>query len=101
MKREIAEETGYYDIQSIEQLPVSAEYTRGSSSANYYGYYTLFFVQLGSLQQHDIGEHLTDKHDILWLTPEEIQNTITLPVHMYAWATYNNAYTGNGKLVNS
>jgi leucyl-tRNA synthetase len=105
--REIAEETGYTDLELVEQAEeqVHHEYFAHSKNKAWVAHTTLLYFKLKSdrRQEPALEEDEKGKFNVEWVTPETAQKEITDPLHKYVLArfTAHQAYTGDGLLRNS
>jgi len=107
--REITEETGYYDFDSIEKLGEAhsmfyADWKDKNYDTHIYGY----IIKLKSGKQKSVIEKETLKHTPNWVDSAEIEEKILQTkkdsrFSIYFWNKYlkPNAYTSNGVLVAS
>lgn len=106
-KREIAEETGYTDLELVEvaEERVHHEYFAHSKNTAHVAHTTLLHFRLASeartepqLEDNEVG-----KFTVEWLPASEAMAAVTDPLHSYALARFLApcAYTGDGLLCQS
>lgn len=107
LRREVLEETGFTDIESIRQIaPVgSGKAYRHTKNINQQGIGYYFEVVLASKQQvpSEVDE---GKHEIQWVAKEDVRELIDWSWQRDAWENYSSGgkpdfYVGEGILVNS
>ncbi|KND50872.1 MAG: leucyl-tRNA synthetase [Parcubacteria bacterium C7867-007] len=105
--REIAEETGYTDLELIERAEeqVHHEYFAHSKNKAFIAHTTLLHFRLKSdaqqptaLEDNEIG-----KFEVEWVTREQAIKEVKDPLHLYAFNKFamGMCYTGDGTLSNS
>lgn len=105
--REIAEETGYTDLEFVEQAEEQVHHSYFAFSKNQatIAHTTLLHFRLKSdkkeetkLEADEVG-----KFTVEWVEPEQARNEIHDDQHQYALARFTSygPYTGNGLLTNS
>ncbi len=102
--REIAEETGYIDLELIERAPeqVHHEYFAHSKGKAFIAHATLLHFRLKSEAHEEprLEEDEKGKFAVEWVTKEQAQKEVTDPLHSYAFSKFvlGNCYTGDGLL---
>lgn len=78
LKREIREETGYYDFKSIDQLgdPIEVDFFHWSKNINYLNKEQIFLIDLASLKQQEVVEKECNKHEMKWFSSEKVMSNI-------------------------
>lgn len=105
--REIAEETGYTDLELVEtaEEQVHHEYFAHSKNLECVAHTTLLHFRLTSdaHQEPRLEEDEKGKFEIEWLSKEDAIREVKDPLHRYALARFltPNAYGGDGLLRNS
>ncbi len=106
-QREIAEETGYTDLELIEVADeqVHHEYFAHSKGKAFVAHTTLLHFRLASDAQKEpaLEEDEKGKFEIEWVSFEDAMQEIKDPLHSYALTRFlrREAYTGDGILRNS
>ncbi len=107
MKREIEEETGYYDFESITEIPRSIKTSFGFRHTKQKNQKLIargYYVKLKSEQRRE-SEIEEGKHRMLWLSKEDVEKICNWPSQKETiWKHFINpdyVFAGNGKLVNS
>lgn len=105
--REIKEETGYTDITVVKKLGgrVQAEYNAAHKKENRVAITTGFYITLNSDTRVEISQEEQDNFDIYWMPRKEFLKTRMTNSELVHWKarldTTNDAYTGEGILINS
>jgi leucyl-tRNA synthetase len=105
--REIAEETGYTDLELVEraQEQVHHEYFAHSKGKAFVAHTTLLHFRLRSdaQQEPQLEEDEKGKFVVEWVTKEQAEKEVTDPLHNYAFSKFvlGNCYTGDGLLRDS
>ncbi|MDB5265859.1 MAG: leucyl-tRNA synthetase [Parcubacteria group bacterium] len=105
--REITEETGYADLELVEQADeqVHHEYFAFSKNKAWIAHSTLLHFKLKSEKQNEqaLEEDEKGKFTVEWVTPEVAAREIHDELHEYVLQRFTNyqPYTGNGLLRNS
>jgi leucyl-tRNA synthetase len=82
--KELKEETGYVDIASVEELGmVHSRFFHVPKQKNRFGHAHVMLVTLKSGEQIAVDAQEAAKHDLLWLTPEELGTFLTAASHQY------------------
>lgn len=74
VKREVIEETGYFDIKSITKVDcinVSRFYVEHKNQNREAVYYP-YLVELGSLDKRDVEEYEKKEHTCVWVPKDEL-----------------------------
>lgn len=105
-KREIREETGYVDVRLERVLggPVYAEYYAAHKNENRQAMSYPILFTLHSNKCEAVSAEEQDKHEVEWLTLEEIHNTEMACSELPIWLERlrgKDVYTGNGLMINS
>ncbi len=105
VKREVVEETGYTDIESVRKVSSTliTEGYRFTKNKNQRTVGCFYEVVLASDKQikSEIDE---GKHKIKWVSKDEVAELITWEGHAYAWGQYLNnttCFSGEGVMINS
>ena len=105
--REIAEETGYVDLELVEQAEERVHHSYFAFSKNQatIAHTTLLHFRLKSERMEDTKLEADEvgKFSVEWVAPEQARNEIHDDQHQYALARFTSygPYTGNGVLTNS
>jgi leucyl-tRNA synthetase len=104
--REIAEETGYTDVELIDQSEViHHHYFAASKNKQREIAATGLYFKLGSDKQKDtqLEKDEAGKFTVEWLTPAEAEARIGDPLHHYVFDRFirQQAYSGEGIMINS
>ncbi len=105
-KREIEEETGYNNIEFVKEiLPINHHYYAYNKKTAYEIESTglLFKLQDNNKVEAKLDEDEKDKFKVEWVTKEEITESVTDELHITTFTNLlnDNAYTGDGKMINS
>jgi hypothetical protein len=85
VERELLEETGYYDIESIIPIPAIniskffVEHKNQNREATYYPY----LVILNSLKQQEISEEEKQEHSLIWVLKDKLDEIDLFENHRY------------------
>ena len=101
--KEIREETGYKNMTIIKRLgTIHGKYFHVPKKANRIGHAPTFVVQLLDDSRDPVAEDESAKHELLWLTPEELKKFLTPLSHQTALSLHQTSlYSGYGILTNS
>lgn len=104
--REVKEETGYQSIKSVNYIPFEHidHFYAAHKGVNRLVYQKNIVVQLKDGEYIEPSEEEKEMFDIVWLTKEEMFETINLENHKYVFDTYlknGQPWTGDGVLINS
>jgi len=105
--REIAEETGYKDLELVERAEekVHHEYFAHSKGVAFTAHTTLLHFKLASdaQQEPQLEDNEKGKFVVEWVSREVAQKEVTDPLHSYAFNKFilGKGYTGDGLLRNS
>ncbi|TSC77557.1 MAG: leucyl-tRNA synthetase [Parcubacteria group bacterium Gr01-1014_24] len=76
--REITEETGYVNFKLIKKVGRShAKFYHVQKKENVFAHFTSFYFELLSGEQKKTSEEEKNKHDLVWLAPEAVENFLT------------------------
>lgn len=107
VRREVLEETGYSNIESIAPVTpiVAGKQYRHTKNKNQQGYTTFYEVILADDKKVP-SEADDGKHEIRWVNKDEVEALLTWSWHKDGWLHYLNAgdatmYLEEGVLVNS
>ena len=104
-RAEIEEETGYFNLKLIKTLGrYHSKFFHTPKNENRFGHFNTFYFELENGKQNEISKEEKEKHEILWLSPKEIEKFLTTESLRYRWNIlqgYKKIYTGRGILVNS
>jgi leucyl-tRNA synthetase len=83
--KEIHEETGYKNAKIIKKLGViHSKYYHEPKKKNRFGHAPTFYVELQNDEKDAISEEEAKKHELLWLTKDELKTFLTAVSHQYA-----------------
>jgi len=102
---EIMEETGYLHPKLVKVLPRShSKFYHVPKKVNRFAHFHNFYFELKDGAQKETSKEEKEKHDLVWLSPSEIEKFLTPEGHLHTWHTLLDieyAYEGEGILVNS
>jgi leucyl-tRNA synthetase len=105
LKRELEEETGYFNLKFIKRLGRRhAKFYHVPKKENRFGHFTYFHVQLENGEQKEISKEEKDKHDLVWISPEEMEKFLTSESNRDEWIKFQGnekPIIKNGILINS
>ncbi len=103
--REIAEETGYQNIEYIRELggTVHAKFYQTIKNENRFAHFTPILFKLKDGVRVETSEEEKAIHDFVWLTPKEFDSFVNYEDMRIIWdrVSKDSAYTGEGILNNS
>lgn len=103
--REIREETGYTSPELIRQIPgkIHSKYYSVENKVNRSVTYTVLLFKLKDASRAEVEQHEKERHDVMWLSPPEMERFINREDVRIAWNKVlgRNCYTGDGFAVNS
>lgn len=102
---EITEETGYQHMRFVRELPrTHAKFFHVPKNQNRFAHFHVLYFEL----ENGVQEKLTDEekanHELIWLTPQEMEKFRLPESHRYSWKSLHGAaraYSGDGILSNS
>ncbi|MGH7174989.1 MAG: class I tRNA ligase family protein [Minisyncoccia bacterium] len=97
--KEIVEETGYKNATITRKLgTIHGRYYHVPKQKNRIGHTPVFLVELSDDARTEISEEERTKHELLWLSPDEMKKFLTAETHKYAFrkATEDFAWTDFG-----
>ncbi len=105
-RRELLEETGYKNLQFVEQLPWScyAEFYRPHKKSNVIAHFHYVLFDLVDEEMDGVEQNEKDTHDVVWLEKEEIAKYLNVWNQSYTWERLQDRdklYTDKGILVDS
>ncbi len=104
-KREIREETGYVNAALVRRLggTIHSKYYSDNRNVNTFVRYTPLLFKLENGTQTDIDPEEKSRHEVSWLSPEEMDTFINRADMRAAWDRIKGegCYTENGILSNS
>ncbi len=102
---EIREETGYQNLKLIKQLGgTHAQFFHVPKNENRYAHFSVFCFELEDGERKELDEKENQIHDVVWLTPEEMEKFRLPPSQRYSWEELINGeaqFTGEGVMINS
>ncbi len=106
--RELKEESGYFNILKIEEMPfqMANVFYAAHKGVNRYSTVTSFYIELANGEQNDIDAEEKAEHESKWETKEKLFDILkegfTDQIWLLKQLTHDiGAYTGMGKLINS
>ncbi len=105
-KREVIEETGYQNIESIEKISIVTHnnFFARHRDENRYSISECFIVTLADGSHHEPEIEHTKNHTGVWKDRREIKSYLNQPSNKYYWDQYENgetAFDGHGIIINS
>jgi leucyl-tRNA synthetase len=84
--KEILEETGYKNAKITRDLGViHSKYYHAAKKANRFGHAPTFYIELENDERVPVSEEEQKKHEMHWLTAEEMRPFLTAESHKYAF----------------
>ena len=103
--QELREETGYLNAEIVGNLGmVDGLFYHVPRQKNQLSNSHIFCVELLNDEREEISAAEDAKHEVLWLTKEELTDFLTPATHQYAFDVFKNGYkltTDGGTLMNS
>lgn len=105
--RELKEETGFKNIKSMKQLgwQMESHFFAKHKDVNRRAFPKVFWVELEDLEQDELSEEETEKHEVTWVPlegfPRDYWPVCELPEIQAHIEKGDHAYTGEGVLINS
>ncbi|MES2225251.1 MAG: class I tRNA ligase family protein [Patescibacteria group bacterium] len=103
--KEIREETGYLNPKIVRKLgAVDGLFYHVPKQVNKHVHGHIFYVELENADREGIADEENEKHDIVWLTSEELKDFLTPDTHKYALDVFTHGYQpylGEGSLMDS
>jgi leucyl-tRNA synthetase len=85
-RAEIEEETGYFNLKLIKTLGrYHSKFFHTPKNENRFGHFNCFYFQLENGEQKEILQEEKDKHEMVWLTKDEVEKFITPDSVRYRW----------------
>ncbi|MDP3989169.1 MAG: class I tRNA ligase family protein [bacterium] len=104
-RMELREETGYTNARYVRELGmVHGIFYHVPKKTNRVAHAHVVYLELENDERVAIDDHEAQKHDVLWLTQDELLGFLTADTHRHALRWLNNtqgAYTGFGVVRNS
>jgi leucyl-tRNA synthetase len=103
-RAEIEEETGYFNLKLIKNLPSThSKFYHIPKKENRFAHFTNFYFELENGEQKEVSEEEKAKHELIWLSPNEVEKFITPEGQLNDWKLLQKdvVYTGSGILTNS
>lgn len=86
-RKEIEEETGYYNFKLTKIIGHShSKFYHVPKKENRFGHFTNFYFELSNGEQKEIAQGEEEKHEIVWLSPDEIEKVLTPAGQKYDWS---------------
>jgi leucyl-tRNA synthetase len=100
--KEVREETGYLHAKAEHLGMIHSKYYHAPKELNRFGHADAFFVQLLDDAQEPVAAEESEKHEVVWMTLDELRSFLTATSHPPVLDLYQGkAYTGSGLLTNS
>ncbi len=106
--RELKEESGFFNIQKIEELPfkMANVFYAAHKGVNRYSIVTAFYIKLKNADCLEIDQKEKEEHDVKWSSKEELYEILKNGFTDQIWLLKQHlkeikAYTGMGKIINS
>ena len=101
--KEIYEETGFKHAKITADLGIiHGRYYHAPKKLNRFGHAPTFIVELADGDRDEVSIEEQNKHDMLWLTKDEMKSFLTSASHLMAMELMAQpVYTGTGILTNS
>lgn len=106
--RELKEESGFYNIKSIEEMPfkMANVFYAAHKGVNRYSLVTSFYIELENDEACEISQREKDEHDIKWESKDKLYQILKNGFTDQIWLLKQQlgeikAYTGRGKMINS
>lgn len=106
--RELKEESGFYNIRKIEEMPfkMANVFYAAHKGVNRYSNVTAFYIKLKNSDNMGLTEKEKEEHDIKWGSKEELYEILKNGFTDQIWLLKQHlgemkAYTGRGKMINS
>lgn len=103
--REVQEETGYQNLTLIRELPKThAQFFHVPKDENRFAHFDGFLFQLADSEQKQLDADEKKKHELVWLTPEEMESFRLPDSHRFLWneiSDNSETYHGEGLMANS
>ncbi len=103
--QEILEETGYLHPQLIKTLSkVHSRFFHNPKEVNRFAHFDVFYFELQDGEQKETSKEEQEKHDIFWLTKDEMTKFLSPEAHKFVWKEFTEGpqmYAGEGVLTAS
>ena len=106
--RELKEESGFYNIKLIEEMPfkMANVFYAAHKGVNRYSLVTSFYIELENDQYCEISQSEKDEHDIKWESKDKLYEILKNGFTDQIWLLKQHlgeikAYIGRGKMINS
>jgi len=87
--KEIREETGYVNARIVRSLgTVHSRYYHAAKKQNRIGHALSFYIELLNGECEPVSEEERTKHELLWLTKEELRDFLTPTSHQYLFRKF-------------
>lgn len=102
---EIIEETGYLHPKLIKELGgVHSQFYHTPKKVNRFAHFRVFYFELQDGEQIKISDVEKSRHDIRWVTRNQMKNFLTPDSHKYSWDEFSNGlqvHLATGIMINS
>ena len=106
--RELKEESGFYNIKKIEEMPfkMANVFYAAHKGVNRYSIVTAFYIKLENSDCLELDQKEKEEHDVKWSSKEELYEILKNGFTDQIWLLKQHlgemkAYTGMGKIINS
>lgn len=106
--RELKEESGFYNIRKIEEMPfkMANVFYAAHKGVNRYSNVTSFYIKLENSANLGLNQKEKEEHDVKWGSKEELYEILKKGFTDQIWLLKQHlgemkAYTGRGKIINS
>ena len=102
--REIKEETGYSSARFVRSVGrIHSKFYHAVKNVNRFAHFEVAFFELQSDERAETSQTEKDLHDVVWLSPAEVEMAINREDIRLAWEQFkdNSCYSGHGILVSS
>lgn len=107
-KRELEEESGFYNIKTINEMPfkMANVFYAAHKGVNRYSTVTSFYIELADDSRKEMSIEEQKEHTVKWEEKEKLYEILKNGFTDQIWILKQHlgdigAYTGNGKLINS
>ncbi|MFA6601723.1 MAG: leucine--tRNA ligase [Candidatus Paceibacterota bacterium] len=97
-KMEIVEETGYLNPKLIKKIGnVDAKFFHIPKKVNRFAHFNVFYFELADNKHQLIEADDQSRHEVVWLSRDEMTNFLSSDGQRYAWAKFLDEKYGNQK----
>ena len=102
---EINQETGYSNLKLLGKIGmVHSKFFHVPKNQNTFVHAHVFYFELQDSTQEKVLDEEKEKHEVVWLRPDEVEKFLTPEAHRFVWSQAQKTggvYTGTGILTNS